>query len=317
MLIDEARITIKAGSGGAGMVHMYHDKMRPKGGPDGGDGGDGGDVYFKAVSDIGALSLFRHQTKFEAQKGFPGGKNQKSGHSGQDLILEIPIGSVIQYDNGTSHELTQPGEMYLAAKGGRGGYGNYHFRSSTNQQPQESQPGVTVDTKNIFIQLKLIADIGIIGLPNAGKTSILNELTSANAKVANYPFTTLEPNLGVTQGGKIMADIPGLIEGASLGKGLGVKFLRHIERTKILLHCLAVDSPDIHSDYQKIRTELKNYSHELFAKPEIIVLTKADLCSDSKTLTGLIADTKASLAVSIIDTKSIKKLNDLIASKLN
>lgn len=317
MLIDEARITIKAGNGGRGMVHMYRDKMRPKGGPDGGDGGDGGDVIFKAVSDIGALNLFRHQTKFIAENGFPGGKNQMTGHNGQDLILEIPIGSVIQSDNGIQKELTKVSETYLAVKGGQGGHGNYHYRSSTNQQPDQFQPGEQTEAKNIYIQLKLIADVGLVGLPNAGKTSLLNELTPAHAKVANYPFTTLEPNLGVTKGGKIIADIPGLIEGASAGKGLGHKFLKHIERTQVIVHCLACDSVDPKNDYQKIRKELENYSSILISKPEIIVLTKSDLLDNPKETAKLKKLTKANLATSIIDPASIKKLNDLIAKELS
>jgi GTP-binding protein len=240
-----------------------------------------------------------------------------TGHNGADLTLEIPIGSVIQYENHTQTELTHVGQTYLAVKGGKGGHGNYHYRSSTNQQPDQFQPGEQTEVKNIFIQLKLIADIGLIGLPNAGKTSLLNELTPANAKVANYPFTTLEPNLGVTKGGRIIADIPGLIEGASTGKGLGFKFLKHIERTQIIVHCLACDSLDPLGDYQKIRTELENYSSVLVSKPEIIVLTKSDLLDDSKEILKLKKLIKADLITSIIDPDSIKKLNDLIAKSLS
>ncbi|MCX6726650.1 MAG: GTPase ObgE [Candidatus Shapirobacteria bacterium] len=316
MLIDEVHVFIKAGNGGRGMVHMYRDKMRPKGGPDGGDGGDGGDVIFKAVSDISALNIFRHQTKFIAENGFPGGKNQMTGHNGADLTLEIPIGSVIKFDDGTEKELTHVDQTFLVAKGGKGGHGNYHYRSSTNQQPDQFQPGQPTEVINIFIQLKLIADIGLVGLPNAGKTSLLNELTPAHAKVADYPFTTLEPNLGVTKGGRIIADIPGLIEGASTGKGLGFKFLKHIERTQIIVHCLACDSPNPLADYKKIRTELENYSSILVSKPEIIVLTKSDLLDNPKDIAKLKKLTKATLATSIIDPDSIKKLNDLIAKRL-
>lgn len=316
MLIDEVHITIKAGNGGKGIYHMYRDKMRPKGGPDGGDGGDGGDVYFKAVSDISKLNQFRHQTKYEATGGYPGGVNQRTGHNGENLIIELPVGSVVTYDNGTQKELTQLGEVFLAAKGGKGGFGNYHFRSSTNQQPTEFTQGTIVESKNIFIQLKLIADIGLIGLPNAGKTSLLNELTSANAKVANYPFTTLEPNLGVTKGNRVIADIPGLIEGASAGKGLGFKFLKHIERTKLLIHCLSCDSADPVADYRQIRQELENYSSILASKPEIVILTKSDLIDDPKKIAHLKKQTNAKLVTSIIDSDSIKSLNDLITKNL-
>jgi len=239
MLIDEVNIVIKSGNGGNGLAHLYSDGSRPKGGPDGGKGGDGGDVYLKAVSDISRLNQFRFPKKFMAEDGEKGDQNNRSGSRGKDLILEVPIGTVINYDNGTSHELTEVGELFLAARGGRGGWGNHHFRSATNQTPREFQYGQKTEFKNLFLQLKLIADVGLIGLPNAGKTSLLNELSAANARVANYPFTTLEPNLGVMKGGHIIADIPGLVEGAVTGKGLGIKFLKHIERTRLLVHCLS------------------------------------------------------------------------------
>ena len=316
MLIDETRITIKAGNGGDGIAHLYHDAQRPKGGPDGGKGGDGGSVYFKAVSDIGRLSQFRFKRIFEAEDGDSGGVNQKSGKNGKDLFIEVPIGTVINYDNGTSIELTTVGQTYLAAEGGKGGWGNYHFRSATNRTPTEFKVGFKTVTRNIFLQLKLIADIGLIGLPNAGKTSLLNELTSANAKVANYAFTTLEPNLGVMKSGKIMADIPGLIEGAADGKGLGYRFLNHIERTQILIHCLSAESVSPKVDYQIVRQELKNYSSVLEQKPEILILTKSDLLTPiqikkiSKTL-------PIKLIVSIIDDQSLKKLSDLITRSLS
>jgi len=315
MLIDEARITIKGGNGGDGLVHFYSDAFRPKGGHDGGKGGDGGNLYFKAVSDISRLNLFRYSKKFAAQDGQKGGPNNRTGRNGKDVVLEVPIGTVISYDNGTSHELTTVGEIFLGAKGGRGGWGNWHFRSATNQRPQEFQPGQKVDPKNVFLQLKLIADVGFIGLPNAGKSSLLNELTSANVKVANYPFTTLEPNLGVTKGNKVIADIPGLIEGAGTGKGLGIKFLKHIERTKLLIHCLAVDNPDLKAAYDIVRQELTNYSSRLASKKEILILTKSDLL-DSTSLKKAQKAMKAKLSVSIIDTDSLKKLNDLIATEL-
>jgi len=316
MLIDETRITIKAGNGGDGLAHLYHDAQRPKGGPDGGKGGDGGSIFFKAVSDISRLSQFRYKRIFEAENGDPGGINQRSGKNGRDLIIEIPIGSVVNYDNGTGVELTAVGQTYLAALGGKGGWGNYHFRSATNQTPKEFKTGFKTVTRNIFIQLKLIADVGLIGLPNAGKTSLLNELTSANAKVANYAFTTLEPNLGVMKNGKIIADIPGLIEGAADGKGLGYKFLKHIERTRLLVHCLSPESTSPLADYQIIRQELKNYSSVLIEKPEILILTKSDLLSSFqiKKITKLLP---VKLAVSIIDDSSLKKLNDLITLSLS
>lgn len=315
MLIDEVSISIKGGNGGKGAVHFYTDRWRPKGGPDGGNGGNGGSVYFRAVSDISKLHQFRHQKDFTASNGQPGGPNQKSGHQGQDLILDLPVGSVVIYDNGTQIELSEVGKVVMAAKGGRGGKGNYHYRSATNQAPQDFQPGQVVPTKNINIQLKLIADIGLIGLPNAGKTSLLNEFTQANAKVANYAFTTLEPNLGVTKGNRIMADIPGLIEGASSGKGLGYKFLKHVERTRLLVHCVPADSDDHKRDYQIIRQELNNYSSTLASKEEIVVITKSDLITQPE-ITKICRKINATMAVSIIDQSSLKKLNDYLSKKL-
>lgn len=316
MLIDEVQITIQAGKGGDGIVHFFSDLHRPKGGPDGGNGGKGGDVYFTAISDIGSLRQFRHEKEFVAPYGDPGGSNQKTGKSGSDLYLNVPFGSVITYDNGTQIELDKVGMVVLAAKGGRGGKGNHHYRSSTNQTPQERQLGQIPLVKNVHIQLKLIADIGLIGLPNAGKTSLLNELTPANAKVANYSFTTLEPNLGVTKGGNIIADIPGLIEGASEGKGLGYRFLKHIERTKIMVHCISAESTDPLADYQTVRHELENYSSVLTNKKEIIVLTKSDLL-ETKDIPKIAKKIKAQLSVSIADDNTIKILNDLLAKELS
>ncbi|MFZ2153421.1 MAG: GTPase ObgE [Microgenomates group bacterium] len=315
MLIDEVEITVQAGKGGDGLVHFYTDRWRPKGGPDGGNGGDGGDVYFRAVSDISRLHQFRHQKDFEAEDGGKGGPNNCTGKNGTDLYLDIPYGSVVIYDNGTEFELDTVGQTVLATRGGHGGRGNHHYRSSTNQQPHEHTLGFQPPVKRIHIKLKLIADIGLIGLPNAGKTSLLNELTSANAQVANYAFTTLEPNLGVMPSGQIIADIPGLIEGAADGKGLGYKFLKHIERTKILVHCVSAESSDPLADYQVVRQELRNYSTTLDEKPEIIVLTKSDLLDD-KQIKTVSKKIKAVLATSIADDNSLKNLSDLISKSL-
>ena len=315
MLIDEVRITIKAGDGGDGVAHFYNDAFRPKGGPDGGIGGDGGSVYFVAVSDITKLNQFRHAKVYAAERGEQGGHNNRTGHNGEDLIIEVPVGTLVTYDNGTSVELTEVGQKVLMARGGSGGRGNFCFKSSTNQTPKERELGYKTQPKKLFLQLKLIAQIGLIGLPNAGKTSLLNELTQANARVANYSFTTLEPNLGVMKNGLIIADIPGLIEGAATGKGLGDKFLKHVERTSLLIHCIAADSSDPLKDYQTIRQELANYSSALAKKPEIIVLTKSDTL-DPKEISKIQKTVKAQIVTSIIDTESIKKLNDLITKTI-
>jgi len=314
-LVDEVQITIKGGDGGKGLVHFYSDAWRPKGGPDGGIGGDGGSVYFEAVSDISKLNQFRHSKVYAALNGQPGGRNNRTGRNGDDLVIQVPVGTVANYDNGTSVELTEVGQKILMARGGKGGRGNFMFRSATNQTPQESEPGIKCQPKKLFLQLKLIAQVGLIGLPNAGKTSLLNELTPANARVANYAFTTLEPNLGVTKGGQIIADIPALIEGAADGKGLGIKFLKHIERTKILVHCISSESQNPIKDYQTIRQELINYSSALAKKPEIIVLTKTDTL-DPKNIDAIKKKIGADVSTSIIDPDSIKKLNDLISQKL-
>ncbi len=316
MLIDEVRITIKGGDGGNGVVHFYTDAWRPKGGPDGGDGGQGGSVYFEAVTDVSKLNQFRHAKVYSAQNGEPGSRNNRHGKDGEDLTIYIPVGTLATYDNGTSVEFTEVGQRVLMAKGGSGGRGNHFFRSATNQTPRECEKGFKTSTKNLFLQLKLIAQIGLIGLPNAGKTSLLNELTTANAKVANYAFTTLEPNLGVTRGGKIIADIPGLIEGAADGKGLGFRFLKHIERTSLLIHCVSAESPSPLKDYKTVRKELNNYSQKLAEKPEIVVLTKYDLM-DPEAIKKEMSLIKAKLSVSIADPESVKNLNDLITKTLD
>ena len=230
----------------------------------------------------------------------------------RDLVRSRGLGDVYK----RQVEVLKVGQKILMAKGGSGGRGNFVFRSATNQTPKQAEPGFKCQPKKLFLQLKLIAQIGLIGLPNAGKTSLLNELTRANAKVANYAFTTLEPNLGISRSGHVIADIPGLIEGAAVGRGLGVKFLKHIERTKLLVHCVSVESSNPLKDYQTVRTELANYSSTLAQKPEIIVLTKSDLI-DINTLNRLQKQIGADVVTSIIDTDSIKQLSDFISQKLD
>lgn len=279
MLVDEVQITVKAGDGGDGRVSFLHEKFRPKGGPDGGKGGNGGDVYLEGVEDIGALSRYRYQKSFSAGNGEIGGKNKKTGVNGADLLLKVPIGCVLKdLETNEIWEIKEIGKEILIAKAGKGGRGNWSFRSATNQTPQEYKLGTAGEQRELFLELRLIADVGFIGLPSVGKTSLLNELTNAGAKVAPYHFTTLEPNLGVMDG-LILADLPGLIQGAHTGRGLGIKFLKHIKRTKVLVHCIGVESDSPMADYEIIRKELGEYDKELLEKPEIILLTKSDLVS--------------------------------------
>lgn len=319
MLIDEVQATIKAGNGGNGAVAFRRAKFIPKGGPAGGDGGKGGDVYIEGVGDMGALYRFRFQKKFEAESGEDGAIRKKTGKDMPDLVLKIPVGSVITEEKtGKIYEIIKEGQSVLLAKGGKGGRGNWRYRSSTNQTPRYAQPGFPGEEKKIKIELKLIAEVGLIGLPNAGKTSLLNELTNASAKVANYPFTTLEPNLGV-MGNLILADIPGLIEGAAEGKGLGHKFLRHIQRTKVLAHCLSSDSDDLRRDCEIVRNELGKFSKGLLEKKEILVLTKTDLISEKEKKEKLKLLKKINtkvIAVSIHNLQSLKDFQKLVLKVL-
>ena len=281
MLIDEVTIRAKSGNGGNGKVLFRRAKYVSKGGPDGGNGGDGGNLYFMAVSDLSALKKFRNVKEFSAEDGNPGGIKRMTGKNGKDLILTIPVGTKMTF-RGKSIELTKDQEKVLISKGGKGGKGNYEFRSSTNQTPLEFEEG---DKRNLFdinLELQLIADVGLVGKPNAGKSSLLNELSNANAQIGAFPFTTLEPNLG-TLGQIIIADIPGLIEGASDGKGLGIRFLKHINRTRIIAYCISSEEEDPKKAVDVLKKELGSYNEELLEKKSLIILTKSDL-EDEKTI---------------------------------
>ncbi|MBI2338470.1 GTPase ObgE [Candidatus Daviesbacteria bacterium] len=249
MLVDEAEIIIRGGHGGEGRVSF---RGKKGGGPDGGNGGKGGDVYARAVSDIYALRQYSGKKVYQAEDGEGGGTEIRSGANGKDLILTVPVGTFLTDEKGVEVELTEEGQKVLLAKGGLGGRGNESFKSPASTTPRYAQKGLRGQERRLPLKLKLIADLGLIGLPNAGKSSLLNELTNANAKIGNYPFTTLEPNLGVLQG-KVIADIPGLIEGASEGRGLGHKFLKHIEKVKLLIHCISSESENPLKDYKIIR----------------------------------------------------------------
>ncbi len=318
--IDEAEIKASAGRGGDGVVRWLHEKGREYGGPSGGDGGKGGGVYATAVRDIGALARFRQVKEFKAQNGGGGKSNNMHGANGKDYTIELPVGSIIiNRDTDERFELLKEGERVLLLIGGAGGFGNSHFKNSVRQRPKESTKGAIGESASFFIELQLIADVGLIGLPNAGKSSILNELTRAHARVGSYAFTTLEPNLGVMHN-FVLADIPGLIEGAAEGKGLGHKFLRHVKRTKILLHCVSLEEKDLEKAYRSVRGELGKYSAELLQKPEVIVLTKSDLVEDRTQKDALVWAKKHSMIVSlvsILDSPSIKRLSDAVPSMLS
>jgi GTP-binding protein len=320
MLIDDVKIKVIAGHGGRGAVAFNKTKMNL--GPSGANGGRGGSIYMEGVPNIDALNQFRFKKKFHAQDGENGKTKFNDGKSGKDLVLKVPVGTVVSDLNtkrGT--EITAIGERLLLVRGGDGGKGNLEFRSSTNTTPMEHSEGMPGQECELHLELKMIADVGLIGLPNVGKSSLLNSLTNAKSKVANYPFTTLDPNLGVYYE-LILADIPGLIEKASLGKGLGIKFLRHVERTKTLFHLISAESQDPAEDYRIIRQELGAYNKELLKKQEYVFLCKSDLVSKAELKEKLGQLRKigvSALPLSIIDDESMKGveviLRELIKQK--
>ncbi len=279
MFVDTAKVYIKAGKGGNGAISFRHEIYIPKGGPDGGDGGKGGDVVFVASKDSDTLIDFRFQPKLIAEDGKAGSGQKSSGKSGKDLEVKVPIGTVVKRDGEIVADLTYDGERAIVAHGGDGGYGNWHFRSSTRQTPRIAELGNPGESYDAELELKLLADVGLIGFPNAGKSTFLSVVSNATPEIADYPFTTITPNLGVARvddKSVLIADIPGLIEGASDGKGLGDRFLRHVERTKVLLHLIDVYNDDAGKAYADIRRELEKYSSDLASRPEIVALTKTE-----------------------------------------
>ncbi|MDP4038507.1 MAG: GTPase ObgE [bacterium] len=280
MFIDKVTIKVQAGKGGDGLISFRRSRLNPMGGPDGGNGGAGGNIIFFASHNSSTLSKYRTSKLWKAQDGKNGAKNEKTGKSSDDLILVIPPGTVVLENGKLLADLNKNGMQEIVAKSGKGGFGNAHFKSSVRQAPKVAELGGEGEYKELTLELKMIADVGLVGLPNSGKSTLLSIISNAKPEIADYPFTTLKPNLGVVDFGDssfLVADIPGLIEGASKGRGLGDEFLRHIERTKILAHLVDITSQNLNADYQTINSELKNYQVDLSKKPQITVLTKADL----------------------------------------
>ena len=321
--LDQAKIYIKAGNGGSGSASFRREKFVEYGGP---DGGDGGSIIVQSDRNLNTLIDFRYAQHFKAQHGKPGSKRNKTGANGEDLILKVPLGTQIyEEDNNTLiYDFTKNKEKYLVASGGKGGLGNVRFKSSTNRAPRKKTNGKLGEEFWIWLQLKVIADIGIIGKPNAGKSSLLAALTRAKPKIANYPFTTINPNLGVSYyAGKeiTLADIPGLVEGAHKGVGLGDKFLRHIERCKILLHLIDLSEEDLFNSYKKIKVELSNYDNNLIKKREIIFFNKSDLLDDNEIKEKLKEFKKQVKTnyeiVSVYSNKDIQKIKKLLVKYVN
>lgn len=328
MLIDQAGIVVIGGHGGNGCVSFRREKFVPRGGPNGGPGGDGGSVHLVSDSSLKGLNAFRYRRRFEAERGRHGEGSDRAGRDGEDLYIKVPPGTVVRDENGTVlADLAAPGEQVLVAKGGCGGRGNAAFATSTHQAPREAEPGEPGEECSLFLELKLIADVGIVGFPNAGKSTLIARISSAHPKIAAYPFTTLEPNLGVVDLGQyrtfVVADIPGLIEGAHHGQGLGIRFLRHIERTRVLIHL--VDASEMSgrepvSDLEIVNDELRAFGHDLDGKPQVVAGNKIDAVSDRARIEALRARCAAEgvpfFAVSAVSGEGIRDLLEEVWSIL-
>lgn len=320
--LDTVDLTISAGKGGDGVVRWRREKSIPLGGPWGGDGGNGGDVYIEGVRNLHALNHYKNTRDFNAEDGASGASKLMHGKSGEDLILTFPLGTkVTNIDLEISYELLNENERILILRGGKGGLGNDQFKNSTRRAPEIATPGKKGEYSRFHVELQLIADIGLVGFPNAGKSSLINEITNSTSKVASYAFTTLEPSLGDYHG-YVIADIPGLIEGASEGKGLGHTFLRHIERTRILAHLISAENEDITLAYKTIRSELAAYNKELLDKQELVILSKIDTIQDPKELKRKIKELekvskKDVIALSLFDDESVSNLGTQMSAILN
>ena len=284
--VDYVKLNIASGNGGKGSAHLHREKYVPKGGPDGGDGGRGGHIIIRGNENLWTLLGFKYKRHFKAGHGEHGSKNLSTGADGTDVILDVPLGTVVRDSdtNDVLFEITEHGEEKIAAEGGKGGRGNWHFKTPTNQTPRYAQPGIPGQDKELTLELKVLADVGLVGFPNAGKSTVLSVITSAKPKIADYEFTTLKPNLGIVKyrdfRSFVMADIPGIIEGAAEGKGLGHYFLRHIERNSILLFLIPADSTDISQEYEILLNELRKYNPELLDKNRLVAISKSDMLDD-------------------------------------
>ncbi len=323
--VDYVKIYCRSGNGGRGSTHMRREKSEPKGGPDGGDGGRGGHVILRGNRNYWTLIHLRYERHVFAEHGESGSRSRSFGKDGGDKVIEVPCGTVVfNADNGEYIcDITEHEQEVVLLEGGRGGLGNWHFRSSTNQAPRYAQPGEPLKELAVILELKLLADVGLVGLPNAGKSTLLSVVSAAKPKIADYPFTTLEPNLGIVsyREGKsyVMADIPGIIEGASEGRGLGLRFLRHIERNSLLLFMVPADSPDIRAEYEMLKSELETFNPDMIDKQYILAITKSDMLDQE-----LMDQIEVSLPkdipylfISAVTNFNITKLNDLIMTELN
>src|SRR5574344_677367 len=323
--VDYVKINCRSGKGGKGSMHLRHVKYQPNGGPDGGDGGRGGSIYLRGNHNYWTLLHLKYQRHFFAEHGGNGGRDKCHGTDGKDIYIDVPCGTVV-YNAETGKyvcDVTYDGQTVLLLKGGRGGLGNFQFRSATNQAPRYAQPGEPMQEMTIILELKLLADVGLVGFPNAGKSTLLSALSSARPKIANYPFTTLEPSLGIVayrdHKSFVMADIPGIIEGASEGKGLGLRFLRHIERNSLLLFMVPCDCEDIEKEYNVLLQELKNYNPALMDKDKILAITKCDMLDEQmlSELQAQLPEGVKSVCISSVANMNIMKLKDLIWTSLN
>jgi len=324
--IDEAIITVRSGDGGNGCLSFRREKYVPLGGPDGGDGGKGGDVTLVSSQDRRTLYPFRFKHEFTAQRGGGGEGRQRTGKNGSDIVIEVPPGTIVRdaVTGDIIKDFCLPGESFIIARGGRGGKGNTHFKSSTHRTPRFAQPGEAGEVKQLKLELKLLADVGIIGLPNAGKSTLISVISAARPKIADYPFTTLVPNLGVVKTGNrepfVVADIPGLIAGAHAGAGLGIQFLRHIERTRLLVHLIDASAIDLEKPleaYAAINTELSLYSADLARKPQIIALNKLDLPGTEERARAFKAALKKRTRLYLISAATVKGVDQLLGQISN